>query len=281
MDNIEKELQDALQRLEACCPGSTRVSHQQTASTELHKALLNLDRAREQEQRLREESDALLEGMDIIIRSENARKAFKMVLEVLKRFINFDDAFVLREQSNGCLSSVVSSSPQFENIVWQPGAMSEYVLSGNSLNIRNISYSSDWLGQPPEIQRNVISALYTPFNTTKKNAILVCTSSQEGFFNKSHIRLLERFSSLAGHALYNLEINDLFQDEISRRKQAEDSLERAQKELRKAKEELTITTGALSQEIQKRRKAEKALTEADEDLERGGGEERSTRVAEQ
>jgi len=54
-----KELQDALQRLETCCPGSTRVSHMQTASTELHKALLDLDQARNQEQHLRKESDAL------------------------------------------------------------------------------------------------------------------------------------------------------------------------------------------------------------------------------
>ena len=79
-----KELHDALQRLETCCPGSTRVSHMQTASTELHKALLDLDQARNQEQHLRKESDALLEGMNVIISSKSSRKAFKMVLEVLK-----------------------------------------------------------------------------------------------------------------------------------------------------------------------------------------------------
>ena len=232
-----KELQDALRRLETCCPGSTRVSHMQTASTELHKALLDLDQARNQELRLREESDALLEGMNVIISSKSSRKAFKMVLEVLKGLLNFDDAFVLREQSNGTLSSVASSSPLFENLVWSPGAtlgaMFKHVLSGNSINIRNIGNSTDWQAQSPEIRRNVTSALHTAFNTTTENAMLVCTSRQEGFFNKSHILLLERFSPLAGQALYNLEINDLFQDEITKRKQAEQHLEAAQKELRK------------------------------------------------
>ena len=232
-----KELQDALKRLETCCPGSTRVSHMQTASTELHKALLDLDSARNQELRLREESEALLEGMNGIISSKSTRKAFKMVLEVLKRLLNFDDAFVLREQSNGSLSTVASSSPLFENLVWFPGAMFKHVLSGNSINIKNISTSTDWQAQPPEVRRSVTSALHAAFNTTRENAMLVCTSNEEGFFNKSHILLLERFSPLAGQALYNLEINDLFQDEMGKRKQAEENLEAALKALRKAEKE--------------------------------------------
>jgi hypothetical protein len=252
MSKKDKELQDALQRLETCCPGSTRVSHMQTASTELHKALLDLDHARNQELRFREESDALLDGMNAIISSKSTGKAFKIVLELLKKLLNFDAAFVLREQSDGSLFSVASSSPQFENLVWHPGVMSRHVLSGNSLNIRNISYNTDWLGQPAEIKRNVIATLHTPFSTTKENAMLVCTSSREGFFNKSHILLLERFSPLAGQALYNLGINNLLQDEISERKQAEKSLEAALKELRNVKEELVTANEALSQVIKKR-----------------------------
>lgn len=234
----DKELEDALRRLESCCPGSTRVSHMQTASTELHKALLNLDHARNQEKRLRKESDALLEGMDIIISSESTQKAFKMVLEVLKKLLSFDDAFVLREQSNGSFTSVASTSPLFEDLVWYPGAMFKHVLSGNPANIQDISYSTDWQGQSAEVRRDVTSALHTPFNTATENAMLICISRKEGFFNKSHIQLLQRFSPLAGQALYNLEINDLLQDEMSKRKQAEDSLEKALEELRKSKEKL-------------------------------------------
>lgn len=236
MREKDKELKDALQMLEKCCPGSTRVSHMQTASTELHKALLDLDRVKNQEQRLREESDALLEGMNIIINSESTLKAFKKVLEIFKRLIKFDDAFILQEQSNGSLSSVISSSSQFENLVWYPGAMFKHVLSGNSSNIRNISYSTDWQGQPVEIRRNVTSALHTPFSTTTGNAMLICTSSQEGFFNKSHIQLLKRFTPLAGQALYSLKIKELLRDETNKRKQAEESLKEALKERRNAKE---------------------------------------------
>jgi signal transduction histidine kinase len=269
MKDKGKELRDALDRLERCCPGSTSglSESEKTSIAELHAALLNLERARDQEQRLREEADALLKGMDIIISSESTRKAFNMVLEVMQGLLNFDDAFVLREQKNGSLSTVASTSPRFENLVWQPGAMLKHVLSGNSVNIRDISTSTDWQGQPPVIRRQVTSALHTQFNTTTERAMLVCTSNREGFFNKSSIQLLERFAPLAGQALYNLEINDLLRDEISERKQVEENLEAALTDLQNTQEELITTNEALSQENQERQKAEDALREAYDDLE--------------
>ena len=207
----------------------------QTASAKLHKALLDLDSARNQERYLREESDALLEGMNAIISSKNTRKAFTKVLEVLKRLLQCDEAFVLREQDNGILTSVASSSSLFEDLVWSPGAMFKHILAGNPTNVPNISYSTDWQQQPAEIRSNVTSALHASFSTTMEKAMLVCTSSKEGYFNKSHIRLLERFSPLAGQALYNIEINDLYQAEVEKRKQAEESLATAEQKLQNAK----------------------------------------------
>lgn len=267
MRDKEKELREALDRLEKCCPGSTLGLGEKTSGTELHAALLDLGRARNREQKLREESDALLEGMDIIISSENTRKAFDRVLEVLKKLLGFDDAFVLREQQDGSLATVASSSSRFVNLVWQSGAMFKYVLSGNSVNLRDISTSTDWQRQPPEVRQKVVSALHTRFHTTTDRAIVVCTSSQEGFFDKPRINLLERFSPLAGQALYNIEINDHLRDEIHERKQVEESLEDALTALQNVKEELIAANEALTLENQERQKAEDALRAAYDDLE--------------
>jgi len=220
----DQELKEALEKLEKCCPGSTRVSHMKTASTELHKALLNLDHARIKEQRLREESDALLEGINIIKDSESMPEAFNKVLNILKRLVKFDDAFVLRENNDKSLSAVAASSQLFEDIVWHPGSMLKQVLAGTSTNIRNINYSADWQKQPPDIRRNVVSALHLPLSSAMENAMLICTSSQENYFNKIHMQQLERFTPLVGQALYNFKINELLDDEIKKRKQAEERL---------------------------------------------------------
>jgi signal transduction histidine kinase/CheY-like chemotaxis protein len=261
------ELLDALQRLEQCCPGSTCNTNQLTSSAELREALLNLDQARSYEQQLKEASDALLQGMNLIIGSESTQKAFNMVLEVLKGLLFFNEAFVLREQSNGHLSTVASTSPLFENLDWQPGAMFKHVLSGNCVNLSDIDDSADWLSQPPEIRQKVTSALHTPFSTTTERAMLVCTSNQRGFFNNTSILLIQRFSPLACQALKNMELNDLLRDEIRERKQAKESLKGALRNLRNAKEELIDTNEALTLENQERSKAEEALRKAHAELE--------------
>ena len=235
MEEIYKELKQALEKLEKCCPGSTRVSHMSTASTELHKALLKLEQARSQEQRLREESDSLLDVVNIIKGSENNQEAFKKVFEVLKRLIKFDDAFILKERTDGSLSTVASSSPQFENIIWYPGQMMKHVLLGRTTNIQNINYSADWLELSSDIRRKVVSSLHITLNTALENAMLICTSSQENYFKKSHIQLLERLAPLASQALYFLIIKELLNDEIKKRKQAEERLEEALIEIKNTK----------------------------------------------
>ena len=235
MEEIYKELKQALEKLEKCCPGSTRVSHMSTASTELHKALLKLEQARSQEQRLREESDSLLDVVNIIKSSENNQEAFKKVFEVLKRLIKFDDAFILKERTDGSLSTVASTSPQFENIIWNPGKMMKHVLLGRTTNIQNINYSAEWLEQSSDIRRKVVSSLHISLNTALENAMLICTSSQENYFNKSHIQSINRFAPLACQALHSLKINELLNDEKSKRKQAEERLDALLKEQQNTK----------------------------------------------
>ena len=235
MEEKDKALKEALDKLEKCCPGSTRVSHMNTASAVLHKALLELDLARIQEQHFREESDALLEGMSIIMDSENIDIAFKKTLELLKRLIKFDDAFILRENNDGSLSVVASSSPQFEDIIWPHDLMTKYILNEGFTNIRNINYSAEWKQQPLKIRHKVLSAIHISLKMASENAILICTSSKENYFNKSHIQLIKRFAPLACQALYSLKINELLNDEKSKRKQAEERLDVLLKEQQNTK----------------------------------------------
>jgi hypothetical protein len=162
--------------------------------------------------------------MSIIMDSENISIAFKKILELLKRLIKFDDAFILRENHDGSLSVVASSSPQFEDFIWQHDLMTKYVLNEGLTNIRNINYSSEWQQQPLKIRQKVISAIHISLKMVSENAILICTSSKENYFNKSHIQLIKRFAPLACQALYSLKINELLNDEKSKRKHAEERL---------------------------------------------------------
>ena len=162
--------------------------------------------------------------------SEDIGIAFKKVLEILKRQIKFDDAFILQENNDESFSVVASSSPQFEDIVWQHDLMTKYVLTEGFTNIRNISYSAEWQKQPSKIRQNVFSALHVALKMTTENAILICTSTKENYFNKSYIGLIKRFTPLVCQVIFSLKINELLNDERSKRKQAEEKLEALLKE---------------------------------------------------
>jgi len=233
-----KELNDALESLERCCPGSTKGLNREDASSQLHLALLELEKARK-------ESDAIFNSIKSIIDAENSQQAFTMVLQQLKNLIGFDDAFVLRQQKDTDMMTVVAStSPVFLKTKWQAGSVFNKVLSGITHNFGNVNECPEWLNQGPEVLGNVSSALHAPFHTRSEYAMCVCVSRRLNFFNKSHLKILQRFSPLAGQILYNLEISERKEEEqVSRikkayeklkketeqRKQAQDSLIQAQK----------------------------------------------------
>ena len=228
-----KELSDALASLERCCPGSTSGLNLEDAGTQLHLALLELGKARK-------ESDALFNSIKFIIDAENSQQAFTMFLQQLKNLIGFDDAFVLRRQKEtGVLSAIASTSPIFQEVDWKAGAVFNKVLSGITHNFGNINECPEWLDQPPEIFGNVLSALHAPFYTKTENAICVCVSSQKNFFDKTHVKILQRFSPVAGQILHNLEISEKKEEEqVNRIKRAYDQLEEETEQRKRAQENL-------------------------------------------
>ncbi|MCF7989123.1 MAG: response regulator [Thiohalocapsa sp.] len=177
-------------------------------SERLREALLNLERARRQEQQLRVETEGLLEGLDAITRSGSTQDAFLDVLRILKKLIHFDDAFVLREDDDRPLVVLASTDPVFDNLQWQAGDVLQRVLSGQPVMLFDAGQTPEWCAQPAEIRSRVVSALHAPMMTPGARAALICVSRQRAFFNKQHLRLLQRFAPLASQALRNLESNE-------------------------------------------------------------------------
>lgn len=228
-----KELKDALDKLERCCPGSTKGLSRKDSSKHLHLALLELERARK-------ESNALFNSIKSLMDTENSYQAFITVLEQLRNLIGFDDAFILRqEQATGMLTVVASTSPVFNKTEWKSGTVFNKVLSGITYNFGDIVECPEWLDKSPEMLENVSSALHAPFHTKTEYAMCVCVSHQKKFFNKSHVNLLKRFSPLAGQILYNLEISERKEEEQVRKiKKAYDQLKKETEQRKLAQESL-------------------------------------------
>lgn len=175
---------------------------------ELREALLDLERTRIREQKLRMESDGLLECVSIITSATSVSEAFVKLLGVLKTLIGFDNAMVLMDQDNGFLEVGATTDPDFKQLSWEIGALHKRIFKGKPVILFDIERNQEWMQLKETLRQNVRSALHTPLRTESSQGMLVCMSSEHAFFQKSHVKLMNRFTPVAEQAFRNLEITD-------------------------------------------------------------------------
>jgi signal transduction histidine kinase/CheY-like chemotaxis protein len=172
---------------------------------ELRELALDLEHARNRERQFRVESEGLLEGLRIISRAESDQEAFTQLLQVFKRLIAFEHACVLREGDDGLLHAVAATSDWFDSAEWKAADGLESVLAGRPVMLFDVSRAPHWKERFGALRTPVASALLAPLDTSGARAILLCVSSQQAFFDRSHLHLLRRFAPLAAQAFQNLE----------------------------------------------------------------------------
>ncbi len=175
----------------------------------LREALIDLEHAKEQEHRLRLESDGLLKGLNILIRPVDSRQMFRELMEVMREVLGFEQAFVLVSENDRTLTPVASTDARFEGSRWIPQAMFQRVMAGNPIASFDVRQTGEWRVQPDKLLENVTSALHIPMLTNRQAAVLVCTHSSRAFFNHNHLNLAKRFTPLASQAMINAEAREI------------------------------------------------------------------------
>jgi signal transduction histidine kinase/DNA-binding response OmpR family regulator len=175
----------------------------------LREALVDLARAREQEERLRLESEGLLRGLEVLIEPAESKQMFSRLLEVMRRVLHFEQACVLIGQRCGELHPVAATSGQFEGTAWRPGKMFLRVLNGDPVAVFDVEMVPEWQAQMQATRNDVVSALHAPLRGGDSPAILICTHSKSAFFSKEHVRIAKRFAPLAAQALLNAEASEM------------------------------------------------------------------------
>lgn len=171
----------------------------------LRETLLDLARSREDEERQRRTSEALLAGLRVLIKPAESSRMFLELLEVMREVLDFEDAFVLLRRPDGSLLAAASTSEDLRKYRWWPKTLLNRVLSGQAAAVFDVRMIDEWRQQPRELLDRVRSALHIPLRGGEQAAILVCIHSRRSFFSRSHQRLAEQFSTLASQALLNVE----------------------------------------------------------------------------
>ncbi|MDX1250888.1 MAG: EAL domain-containing protein [Gammaproteobacteria bacterium] len=170
---------------------------------QLHEALIDLERARNRECELRQESEVLLGGLQALALNQGKAPLFEELIATSRTIVPFRDAFILVRDVDGSLRAAAATAPVYARAVWQAGALFDRVLRGKPAAVFDIEQVEEWRTQPVALRDGVRSALHVPLDDGQQAALLVYTHDERGFFGQKHLKLAHRFSLLAAQALRN------------------------------------------------------------------------------
>ncbi len=207
---------------------------------ELYETLVKLERAREQEKTLRETAESLLSGLHILSSARSLEEMFDQLFGVMRSLLPFDDGFVLLLRADGDLKTIISTSAQFEDIVWRPGNVFRRVFAGEPVISFDVGKIPEWREQPAAVRTGVCSAIHASFLTENRKGIFIFTHHRRAFFSRQHLAMMQRFVPLISQALVNLEYQQLLRETIEKRTSE-------LRQLQKAKEQVEAASRAKSE----------------------------------
>jgi len=179
----------------------------------LSESNINLEQTRQVAEARIQETEMLLDGLNILTDSSDIDEVFTSTLHVLQEILGYEDAFILGETSTNIFEIIATTSSKFEGGRWRASQFFKRILSGKILSAFNTDQIFEWQEQDSGIRAQAVSALHIPLVTQNSKAILICTHSARGFFTRKHIELAERFSILAIQALTKSELYAALQHE--------------------------------------------------------------------
>ncbi len=172
----------------------------------LREVIIDLERTRAREHRLRVESESVVAGLSTLALAHDPEKMFAELLDVLQSALGFQHAFVLRPSGDGTLSPTTSTSEQFADSRWPMDELFRRVRKGRPIAIFDVGKLGEWGAQPEKVRAGVHSALYVPLHGDRRDALLICVHEQRGYFTRDHVKLGRRLGLLASQALLNMDL---------------------------------------------------------------------------
>lgn len=143
-------------------------------SEKSQETILDLLRSQERESQLRDENEAILAGVSAMAGANNKRQVFNSLLEVIRKFIFFENAIILtREDEIAPIQELVSTNYLFEGSVWPVFSTFSRCINGESVALFNPEAVEEFQSLPPDYLRYCKSALVTGVKVSSGDALLI------------------------------------------------------------------------------------------------------------
>lgn len=170
----------------------------------LREALIDLERAREREQALRLQAEALLEGLRALTFSPTPEAMFANLMEALRKGLAFEEAAILIPSEEGKLRVAATTLPQWRDCILPIDPIFQRVLQGQPIAIFDAAQVKEW--KESALCKEGCSVLLVPLQGMEQVAVFMGIHSKRGFFGQLHLEIACRFAPLAAEALHHWEL---------------------------------------------------------------------------
>lgn len=186
----------------------------------LQETLLDLQRTQERESQLRIENAAILEGVSAMAGANNKRQVFNSLLEVLRKFIAFDNAIVLtRDDEASDLQVLMSTVSTFDFNHWQVSSTFNRCINGECIALYSPKDIEEFKNKSPDLLNICHSSLITGVKISSGDAMIILMSCEKGHFTTSCRRVLNRFRPLLERAIIDIDYRERLQSLVTVRTQ--------------------------------------------------------------
>ncbi|MDD9157575.1 ATP-binding protein [Aliivibrio sp. S4TY2] len=172
---------------------------------QLQEALLELKRSKERESHLYKENQAILNGLSAISDAQNKEDIFNSLLVVIKKFIHFDNAFVISSSDEKCLSVLASTDDIFNDLTCSFSDLFYRACHNESIILFKPKNTQEFSSLPPELKTEFSSVAISGIQSSSGHAVIVLTSRRFGEYSASTKNSLQRFTPLIERAVIDID----------------------------------------------------------------------------
>ena len=167
----------------------------------LREALLNVQRLREKELVAHQQSETLINGLQILNESSSVSDIYTKILGTLQKVIPFECAAILVATSDGHLSTAVCTDSRLKFSRVPVIGVFERCLKGSSAVVNDMSRVKEWPVNDLSSDEPLTSALLVALTGLEQSTLIICAGIKSCNLRKKDLSLLTTFTPLATQAV--------------------------------------------------------------------------------
>ncbi len=182
----------------------------------LQETLIELQRSKDRERRLKDENRAILESLTTVSHSRNKQDIFNGLLSTLKKYITFNEAIVLSNtNSYDSFKTLVASNSHFFNIVWQPASTLQRAVHSKGILLFDPKKNDVFKKICHQLNLPIHSVLMSGVTVNTYDVVIVLINTTPVQFTRSDKELLYKYLPLVERMIIDIDFKERLKTLVS------------------------------------------------------------------